>query len=167
MATAVAARGLDIHKGKHVINFDMPADVEEYVQHRWRSDHALAVIDLPCRIGRTGRMGNLGLATCQERDEVHDLDCKKNQKLNRPALLNSRAASYRASSAPRPLTPPPAQVTGECEQRMVGAHLQYLHSECKPMVDGEHHPDLANLYRLLQPIAGAQAVGELQCSAVV
>ena len=43
----VAARGLDIPNVKHVINFDMPSDVEEYVH----------------RIGRTGRMGNLGLAT--------------------------------------------------------------------------------------------------------
>jgi superfamily II DNA/RNA helicase len=30
---------------KHVINFDLPSDVEEYVH----------------RIGRTGRMGNLGM----------------------------------------------------------------------------------------------------------
>ena len=33
MATAVAARGLDIPSVKHVINFDMPSDIEEYV-HR-------------------------------------------------------------------------------------------------------------------------------------
>jgi ATP-dependent RNA helicase DDX3X len=33
VATAVAARGLDIPNVKHVINFDMPSDVEEYV-HR-------------------------------------------------------------------------------------------------------------------------------------
>jgi ATP-dependent RNA helicase DDX3X len=32
---------------KHVINYDLPSDVEEYVH----------------RIGRTGRMGNLGIAT--------------------------------------------------------------------------------------------------------
>ena len=32
---------------KHVVNFDMPSDIEEYVH----------------RIGRTGRVGNLGLAT--------------------------------------------------------------------------------------------------------
>merc|ERR1719210_1578063 len=50
------------------------------------------------------------------------------------------------------------KVTGECEQRMVGDHLTYLHSECKPMVAGERRPDLANLYRLLKPISGAQAV---------
>ena len=43
----MAARGLDIPNVKHVINFDMPSDVEEY----------------KCRIGQTGRMGNLGLAT--------------------------------------------------------------------------------------------------------
>uniref|UniRef100_A0A1B6FKZ8 RNA helicase n=1 Tax=Cuerna arida TaxID=1464854 RepID=A0A1B6FKZ8_9HEMI len=47
VATAVAARGLDIPHVKHVINFDLPSDVEEYVH----------------RIGRTGRMGNLGTAT--------------------------------------------------------------------------------------------------------
>lgn len=44
VATAVAARGLDIPHVTHVINFDLPSDVEEYVH----------------RIGRTGRMGNLG-----------------------------------------------------------------------------------------------------------
>ncbi|CAH2237482.1 jg12815 [Pararge aegeria aegeria] len=47
VATAVAARGLDIPHVRHVINFDLPSDVEEYVH----------------RIGRTGRMGNLGVAT--------------------------------------------------------------------------------------------------------
>lgn len=40
----VAARGLDICNVKHVINFDLPSDIEEYVH----------------RIGRTGRVGNLG-----------------------------------------------------------------------------------------------------------
>ncbi|KAL4667117.1 hypothetical protein H8959_005806 [Pygathrix nigripes] len=39
VATAVAARGLDISNVRHVINFDLPSDIEEYVH----------------RIGRTGR----------------------------------------------------------------------------------------------------------------
>lgn len=43
-ALQVAARGLDISNVKHVINFDLPSDIEEYVH----------------RIGRTGRVGNLG-----------------------------------------------------------------------------------------------------------
>ncbi|CAF0744287.1 unnamed protein product [Rotaria sordida] len=47
VATSVAARGLDIPNVKHVINFDLPSDIDEYVH----------------RIGRTGRAGMLGQAT--------------------------------------------------------------------------------------------------------
>ena len=47
VATSVAARGLDIPEVKHVINYDLPQSIEEYVH----------------RIGRTGRIGNKGLAT--------------------------------------------------------------------------------------------------------
>ena len=47
VATAVAARGLDIKGVAHVINYDMPKSIDEYVH----------------RIGRTGRVGNKGKAT--------------------------------------------------------------------------------------------------------
>jgi len=47
VATSVAARGLDIDNVSHVINFDLPTDVQDYVH----------------RIGRTGRAGHEGLAT--------------------------------------------------------------------------------------------------------
>ncbi|CAG8514431.1 8644_t:CDS:2 [Paraglomus occultum] len=47
VATAVAARGLDIPNVTHVINFDLPTDIDDYVH----------------RIGRTGRAGNVGLST--------------------------------------------------------------------------------------------------------
>ena len=47
VATDVAAKGLDFPEIKHVINFDMPKDVETYVH----------------RIGRTGRAGKTGIAT--------------------------------------------------------------------------------------------------------
>ncbi|KFU95472.1 putative ATP-dependent RNA helicase DDX4, partial [Chaetura pelagica] len=46
VATSVAARGLDIENVKHVINFDLPSTIEDYVH----------------RIGRTGRCGNTGKA---------------------------------------------------------------------------------------------------------
>uniref|UniRef100_A0A8C0F2Q7 RNA helicase n=1 Tax=Bubo bubo TaxID=30461 RepID=A0A8C0F2Q7_BUBBB len=48
VATSVAARGLDIENVQHVINFDLPSTIEEYVH----------------RIGRTGRCGNIGRAVC-------------------------------------------------------------------------------------------------------
>lgn len=47
VATAVAARGLDIKGVAHVINYDMPKSIDEFVH----------------RIGRTGRVGNTGRAT--------------------------------------------------------------------------------------------------------
>jgi len=47
VATAVAARGLDIPNVMHVINYDLPTDIDDYVH----------------RIGRTGRAGNTGLST--------------------------------------------------------------------------------------------------------
>ena len=47
VATAVAARGLDIPNVTHVINYDLPSDIDDYVH----------------RIGRTGRAGNTGVST--------------------------------------------------------------------------------------------------------
>ncbi len=52
------------------------------------------------------------------------------------------------------------KVTSECEQRMVGDHLTFLHSECKQKGEMEMREDLANMYRLLKPIQGAQQVTE-------
>lgn len=46
IGTSVAARGLDIDNVTHVINYDLPDSIDDYVH----------------RIGRTGRAGNTGLA---------------------------------------------------------------------------------------------------------
>ncbi|KAL9938865.1 hypothetical protein V8E36_002584 [Tilletia maclaganii] len=46
VATAVASRGLDIPNVTHVVNYDLPSDIDDYVH----------------RIGRTGRAGNTGQA---------------------------------------------------------------------------------------------------------
>ncbi|XP_072562434.1 probable ATP-dependent RNA helicase DDX4 isoform X10 [Paramormyrops kingsleyae] len=46
VATSVATRGLDIEHVQHVVNFDLPTNIDEYVH----------------RIGRTGRCGNTGRA---------------------------------------------------------------------------------------------------------
>ncbi|KAL8667200.1 MAG: hypothetical protein Q9202_000772 [Teloschistes flavicans] len=47
ITTGVSARGLDVKNTLHIINYDFPSDINEYVH----------------RIGRTARIGNLGLAT--------------------------------------------------------------------------------------------------------
>ena len=47
VATDVASKGLDFPGIQHVINFDMPEDIENYVH----------------RIGRTGRSGKTGMST--------------------------------------------------------------------------------------------------------
>ena len=48
VATDVAARGLDIPHIKHVINYDLPQNSEDYIH----------------RIGRTARAGASGAAIC-------------------------------------------------------------------------------------------------------
>jgi ATP-dependent RNA helicase DDX41 len=63
IATDVAAKGLDFPAIQHVINFDMPSEIENYVH----------------RIGRTGRAGKTGVATTfinKSCDETTLLDLK-------------------------------------------------------------------------------------------
>ncbi len=69
VATDVAARGLDIANVSHVLNFDLPADCEDYVH----------------RIGRTGRAGKTGIAisfiTPRERNWVNQIQSFTRQPL--------------------------------------------------------------------------------------
>ncbi|XP_076857502.1 DEAD-box helicase 3 X-linked a isoform X7 [Brachyhypopomus gauderio] len=90
VATAVAARGLDICNVKHVINFDLPSDIEEYVH----------------RIGRTGRVGNLGLATSFYNDKNSNitkdlLDILVEAKQEVPSWLESLAFEHQHKSSSR------------------------------------------------------------------
>lgn len=57
VATDVAARGLDISNIKHVINFDLPSNIDDYIH----------------RIGRTGRAGNIGIATSFVNDDNRNI----------------------------------------------------------------------------------------------
>jgi len=74
VATDVGARGLDIADVSHVINFDMPFDVTDYVH----------------RIGRTGRAGRTGaaltLATPQERHRLRAIEAFTKQPMTRATL---------------------------------------------------------------------------------
>lgn len=57
VATDVAARGLDVERISHVINYDLPFEVESYTH----------------RIGRTGRAGRSGIAISFVSDREHGL----------------------------------------------------------------------------------------------
>ena len=90
VATAVAARGLDIPNVTNVINYDLPTDVDDYVH----------------RIGRTGRAGNVGKATTFFNDAnrgiaraLADLLKEANQEV--PEFL-TRGTGFGSSSNPRP-----------------------------------------------------------------
>ena len=85
VATAVAARGLDIPNVKHVVNYDLPTDIDDYVH----------------RIGRTGRAGNTGISTAffnrGNRGVVRELiDLLKEANQEVPSFLESiaREGSY-------------------------------------------------------------------------
>lgn len=89
IATSVAARGLDIKNVAHVINYDMPKTVDEYVH----------------RIGRTGRVGNRGKATSfydEEQDNAISGDLLKIlTQAGQPIpdfLANSGGGSYSQKS---------------------------------------------------------------------
>ena len=64
VATDIAARGIDVEGVTHVINYDIPDDVDSYIH----------------RIGRTGRIGNIGMAvtlvTHRDQDNLAMIDKK-------------------------------------------------------------------------------------------
>ncbi|KAI8144641.1 P-loop containing nucleoside triphosphate hydrolase protein [Fennellomyces sp. T-0311] len=85
VATAVAARGLDIANVSHVISYDLPSDIDDYVH----------------RIGRTGRAGNTGLATAffnrGNKNVVNDLmDILKEANQEVPSFLESISRETRS-----------------------------------------------------------------------
>lgn len=57
VATDVASRGLDIPSVAHVVNYDLPTDIDDYVH----------------RIGRTGRAGHTGIATAFFNDKNRNI----------------------------------------------------------------------------------------------
>ncbi|CAL9729948.1 ATP-dependent RNA helicase Ded1p [Monosporozyma unispora] len=93
VATAVAARGLDIPNVTLVINYDLPTDIDDYVH----------------RIGRTGRAGNTGTAISFFNNNNSNIvrglvDLLKEANQDVPGFLedalrfSSRSNSYRGGS---------------------------------------------------------------------
>ena len=84
IATDVAARGLDVDRISHVLNYDIPHDPESYVH----------------RIGRTGRAGRSGTAllfvTPRERHLLNSIE-----RVTRQKLVESRLPSVDDVNAQR------------------------------------------------------------------
>ncbi|MEW6238053.1 MAG: DEAD/DEAH box helicase [Candidatus Omnitrophota bacterium] len=89
VATDVAARGLDVDRVSHVVNYDIPNDAESYVN----------------RIGRTGRAGRSGEAILfvapRERQMLHAIEKSTKQNIEMMALPtteiinNKRIANFK------------------------------------------------------------------------
>ena len=74
VATDIAARGIDVSSISHVINYDMPENVDAYIH----------------RIGRTGRVDETGEAftfvTSEDREMVRDIEKVLNKAVERRTL---------------------------------------------------------------------------------
>jgi ATP-dependent RNA helicase DeaD len=83
VATDVAARGLDVQRISHVVNFDLPYDSEAYVH----------------RIGRTGRAGREGqailLVTPREQSKLRRLEYATRHKIEPMEVPSNRAINKR------------------------------------------------------------------------
>ncbi len=83
VATDVAARGLDVDRISHVINYDIPTDIESYVH----------------RIGRTGRAGREGQAivfvTARERRMLGSIEKATKKKIEQYQFPSTEALNQR------------------------------------------------------------------------
>ena len=110
IATDVMSRGIDVNDLSHVINFDLPMDIENYVH----------------RIGRTGRIGKDGIAISFALPEQGALLTDIEMMINR--LIEADQIDGFESSAPRAARP-------AAEVKVVFSGLDSL--KPPPKADGE------------------------------
>ncbi len=141
VATDVAARGLDVERISHVVNFDIPTDTESYVH----------------RIGRTGRAGRSGDAisfvTPRERGLVRAIERATRQELTEMQLPERRRGQRHAPRAlrrphhggpgrdgphravprhRRPLRASPRRARGGCRGRSGGRRAGRVAASARP-----------------------------------
>jgi ATP-dependent RNA helicase DeaD len=92
VATDVVGRGIDVTNISHIINYDLPEDIENYVH----------------RIGRTGRMGMDGIAisfvTPEQGQTLTDIEMAINKLIDEERMPNFEAYAPRVKveEAPKP-----------------------------------------------------------------
>src|SRR5690606_35485575 len=112
VATDVAARGLDVERISHVLNYDLPHDSESYVH----------------RIGRTGRAGRSGTAilfvTPRERRMLGMLEKATGQKIEQQALPTADAVRSGRLTKLAGRLQTASETTGALHQQLVDDLLQ-------------------------------------------
>ncbi len=123
IATDVASRGIDVTGISHVVNFDLPMDIDSYVH----------------RIGRTGRIGNDGVAisfvTPEQSGHLTDIEMTINRLIDedridgfeaaRPRRPSQIAAAAAAAGQPAPTAaaPPAAKPVYGKRQKKYSSRL--------------------------------------------
>ncbi|RHZ79012.1 hypothetical protein Glove_152g30 [Diversispora epigaea] len=120
VASDVASKGLDFPDIQHVINYDMPKEIENYVH----------------RIGRTGRSGKTGVATT-----FINMNCSEQILLDLKHLL--KEAKQRVPPVLEVLEDPLKDLKGGCT--FCGG-LGHRISEC-PKLDAQRRQQLGNISR--------------------
>ncbi len=155
VATDVAARGLDVSRISHVINFDVPYDTEAYVH----------------RIGRTGRAGRTGTAilfvTPREMRMLGMIERATRQKIeplplpSRAAVADRRVAQFREQVEHVIATEEldffrevvrDLEASGTADLHEVAAALAYLAQRERPLqLPPARGPDIADAHRSMRP----------------
>ena len=138
VATDVAARGLDVTRISHVINYDIPYDVEAYIH----------------RIGRTGRAGREGdailFAANRERRLLRAIEKATGQQIEKMVLPTAEEV------ADKRLEKFKQRITETLDTRDLGVFRkmvdEYQHEYGVPVVDIA--AALASLAQGKQPLAG-------------
>jgi ATP-dependent RNA helicase RhlE len=121
VATDIAARGIDVDGISHVVNYDFPMHVEDYVH----------------RIGRTGRAKAIGDAISFVTPEDHG-DLRAVERFIGRGIVRKRAEGFNYSA-----TPPPG-IPNEDERRQRGQQGRPQprgQSQGHPQLHGQSTPD--------------------------
>jgi ATP-dependent RNA helicase DeaD len=98
IATDVMSRGIDVEGLSHVVNYDLPIDIENYVH----------------RIGRTGRIGRDGvaisLATPEQGGLLTDIESMINRLIERDEVPGEWYTPRKVERVPLVPPPPPPEV---------------------------------------------------------